>query len=87
MGGGRAAELVIDMERQIGGEDDALAASVSLTAPAGDDPQSELNFLIFDVEPLWLQAAENLSQLLCSDEGAKETPPHRSHVTQPEEER
>jgi hypothetical protein len=55
LGGGRAAELVIEAQAQIGSRDaEAVALSICLT-PSGDDPYPCLSFLIFDVATEWAQ--------------------------------
>lgn len=56
LGGGRAAELVLDGERQIGGLADSVAIAVDLV-PSGDDPYPRLSFLIFDVPSSWSEVA------------------------------
>ena len=62
LGGDRAAELLIDVEHQVGGEDGALALEVSVT-PSGDDPYPWLRYLIFDVSPFWDEAAARIDAL------------------------
>jgi hypothetical protein len=62
LGGNRAAEVLIDIERQIGGLEGALALEVSVT-PSGDDPNPYLRFLIFDVTPFWDEAAARIDGL------------------------
>lgn len=56
LGGGRAAELVLDGERQIGGLADSVTIAVDLV-PSGDDPYPRLSFLIFDVPSSWSEVA------------------------------
>ena len=56
LGGGRAAELVLDGERQIGGPADSVTIAVDLV-PSGDDPYPKLSFLIFDVPSSWSEVA------------------------------
>jgi hypothetical protein len=62
LGGGRAAELIIEADSQIGGGDHAVALSIGLT-PSGDDPYPRLNYLIFDVSPSWLDIGSRLAEL------------------------
>lgn len=62
LGGNRAAEVLINIERQIGGPEDSLALEVSVT-PSGDDPFPYLRFLIFDVAPFWEEAAARVDKL------------------------
>lgn len=59
LGGGRAAELSVVSERQIGGDPDALALTVAVS-PSGDDPFPSLTFLIFDVPRSWTQIAADV---------------------------
>lgn len=62
LGGDRAAELLIDIEHQIGGAEDALALEVSVT-PSGDDPDPYLRYLIFNASPFWNEAAAKIDAL------------------------
>ena len=62
LGGNRAAEVLIDIERQTGGSEGALALEVSVT-PSGDDPDPYLRFLIFDVAPFWNETAARIDGL------------------------
>lgn len=62
LGGGRAAEVVIDIERQIGGADGALALEICAT-PSGDDPWPLIRFLVFGVSPFWEETASRIDRL------------------------
>ena len=62
LGGGRAAELAIDAEPQVGGLSNQVALSVDLT-PSGDDPYPRLRYLIFDVPPFWSEVGSRISAL------------------------
>lgn len=62
LGGGRASELVIDVERQTGGSGEALALQIEIT-PSGDDPYPFLRYLIFDASPFWAETADNVGAL------------------------
>lgn len=50
LGGNRCAEIIFDMSKQIGGNQGALAITVS-ASPFGDDPFPKLTFLEFEVSP------------------------------------
>lgn len=50
LGGGRAAELCLRVEPQVGGEAGRWVVEVTLT-PHGDDPYPSLRWLLFDQRP------------------------------------
>ena len=50
LGGERAAELVLRVEGQVGGEPGSWAVQVTLT-PSADDPYPTLTWLLFDQRP------------------------------------
>jgi hypothetical protein len=56
LGGGRAAELRLTIERQVGGSEGHFVVESSVT-PSGDDPYPRLTFLTFDVPPVFADAA------------------------------
>lgn len=62
LGGDRAAALLIVAEPQEGGDNGAVAMSVTVT-PSGDDPFPSLTYLIFDVPSSWTQIGTALSAL------------------------
>jgi hypothetical protein len=62
LGGDRAAELGLVVERQFNGADGALAVECCLT-PSGDDPYPLLRWLIFGVKPFADRTAEQLRRL------------------------
>ena len=62
LGGGRAAELAIRAEPQVGAPRDQVALSVDLT-PSGDDPYPRLTYLLFDVPPTWSDVGSLVSVL------------------------
>lgn len=62
LGGNRAAEVVIDIQRQVGGTKDAIALEISVT-PSGDDPWPLIRFLVFDVAPFWNETATRIDDL------------------------
>ena len=62
LGGNRAAEVVMDVERQVGGASDAIVVEVSVT-PSGDDPWPLIRFLVFDVAPFWNDTAARVDAL------------------------
>jgi hypothetical protein len=66
LGGDRAAELVLIVERQVNGADGALAVECCLT-PSGDDPYPSLRWLIFDVKPFADRTAEQLRRLASTE--------------------
>ncbi len=55
LGGGRAAELRLTIERQVGGSEGHFVVESSVT-PSGDDPYPRLTFLTFDVPPVFADA-------------------------------
>lgn len=67
LGGERAAELRLEVEKQVGGQAGRLVVEVHLT-PSGDDPWPSLRWLIFDQEPFWSDAAAALESLVAEDE-------------------
>lgn len=62
LGGGRAAELAIDAQPQVGAPRDQVALSVDLS-PSGDDPYPRLTYLLFDVPPTWSDVGSLVSVL------------------------
>lgn len=62
LGGGRAAELTLGAEPQVGGPPGRVVISVDLT-PSGDDPYPRLSYLIFDVPASWSQAGALVAEL------------------------
>ncbi|MGQ0844050.1 MAG: DUF5959 family protein [Sporichthyaceae bacterium] len=63
LGGGRAAELVISADPQIGGRDEALTVEVGIT-PSGDDPYPMLTYVLWDVPPTaWRQVVASIAAL------------------------
>ncbi len=65
LGGGRAAQLIVETEHQIGGRKvpNSVVALVDLT-PSGDDPYPRLQFLIFDLPPSWPDAHIAMAEVL-----------------------
>lgn len=53
---------MIDIERQIGGADGALALEICAT-PSGDDPWPLIRFLVFGVAPFWEETASRIDRL------------------------
>ena len=62
LGGGRAAELTLGGEPQVGGPPNSVAISVGLV-PSGDDPYPRLSYVIFDVPPSWSEVALRIDAL------------------------
>lgn len=62
LGGNRAAEVVIKIERQVGGSDGTVTLEISVTS-SGDDPWPLLRFLIADVTPFWNETASRIDGL------------------------
>lgn len=62
LGGGRAAELTLGGERQVGGLPDSVTISVDLV-PSGDDPYPRLSYVIFDVPSSWSEVASAITAL------------------------
>lgn len=65
LGGGRAAQLIVETEAQIGGREspNSVVALVDIT-PSGDDPYPRLQFLIFNVSPSWPDAQTTIAEVL-----------------------
>jgi hypothetical protein len=62
LGGGRAAELRLVVEAQVGGDAGDLVVECALT-PQGDDPFPQLRWLTFGVRPFGAAAAGRLRAL------------------------
>lgn len=60
LGGGRAAELHLIVENQMGGGD--LVVECYIT-PSGDDPYPSIRFLMFGVQDFAARTADRLRQL------------------------
>ncbi len=62
LGGNRAAEVVIDIERQAGGTKGTFTLEISVTS-SGDDPWPQIRFLVGDVAPFWNETASRIDGL------------------------
>jgi hypothetical protein len=63
LGGGRAAELRLEIESQERGDGSHWVVEVTLVR-SGDDPWPQLRYLIFDVEPFTERAIAAVDDLL-----------------------